>query len=98
MDDQVPDEVKKERIQRLVDLVQQHAARRNAALVGSVQEVLVEGPSRTDPAVLRGRTRDEQGGQLRAATRAAGRRWWMCVIDASTCQTLAGRRRAAAAA
>ena len=57
MEGQVPDAVKKERIQRLVDLVQQHAARRNRELEGSVQEVLVEGPSRTDPSVLRGRSR-----------------------------------------
>src|SRR5207245_1916424 len=57
MPDQVPDQVKSERITRLVDAIQRHAAARNAALVGSVQEVLVEGPSRTDPAVLRGRTR-----------------------------------------
>ena len=57
MEDQVAADVKSDRIARLVDLVQQHAAARNAALVGSVQEVLVEGPSRTDPQVLRGRTR-----------------------------------------
>src|SRR6476619_4132449 len=57
MDDQVPDAVKKERIQRLVERVQHHAAARNAALHGTVQEVLVEGPSRTDASVLRGRTR-----------------------------------------
>src|SRR5207249_2535127 len=57
MDDQVPEQVKRDRITRLVDLVQRHAAARNAALVGTVQEVLVEGPSRTDAEVLRGRTR-----------------------------------------
>ncbi|HEY6015755.1 MAG TPA: TRAM domain-containing protein [Gaiellaceae bacterium] len=33
------------------------AARRNAARVGLVEEVLVEGPSRTDATLLRGRTR-----------------------------------------
>jgi tRNA-2-methylthio-N6-dimethylallyladenosine synthase len=57
MPDQVPDDVKRERIERLVDLVQQIAARRNAERVGRVEEVLVEGPSRTDPSLLRGRTR-----------------------------------------
>lgn len=57
MPDQVDDAVKHERLERLVERVQHHAARRNDALVGSVQEVLVEGPSRTDPAVFRGRTR-----------------------------------------
>jgi tRNA-2-methylthio-N6-dimethylallyladenosine synthase len=57
MADQVPDEIKRERIERLVDLVQRVAAARNATRVGRVEEVLVEGPSRTDPELLRGRTR-----------------------------------------
>jgi tRNA-2-methylthio-N6-dimethylallyladenosine synthase len=57
MPDQVPDEVKHERIERLVDVVQRIAAARNAERVGQLEEVLVEGPSRTDHALLRGRTR-----------------------------------------
>jgi tRNA-2-methylthio-N6-dimethylallyladenosine synthase len=57
MGEQVPEEVKRERIERLVDLVQRIAAERNAKRVGRVEEVLVEGPSRTDRALLRGRTR-----------------------------------------
>jgi tRNA-2-methylthio-N6-dimethylallyladenosine synthase len=57
MTDQVPDEVKRDRIERLVDVVQRAAAARNEARVGGVEEVLAEGPSRTDPAYLRGRTR-----------------------------------------
>jgi tRNA-2-methylthio-N6-dimethylallyladenosine synthase len=40
-----------------VDVVQRVAAARNEARVGRVEEVLVEGPSRTDPSQLRGRTR-----------------------------------------
>jgi tRNA-2-methylthio-N6-dimethylallyladenosine synthase len=57
MDGQIPDEVKRERIERLVEAVQRIAAERNAGRVGGVEEVLVEGPSRTDPRFLRGRTR-----------------------------------------
>jgi tRNA-2-methylthio-N6-dimethylallyladenosine synthase len=57
MPDQLPEESKRERIERLIDAVQRSAAARNAERVGRVEEVLVEGPSRTDPAVLRGRTR-----------------------------------------
>jgi tRNA-2-methylthio-N6-dimethylallyladenosine synthase len=57
MDDQVPDEVKHERLERLVDVVQRVAAERNAERIGLVEEVLVEGPSRTDAMLLRGRTR-----------------------------------------
>jgi tRNA-2-methylthio-N6-dimethylallyladenosine synthase len=57
MTEQVPEEVKKERIERLVELVQQVAVARNLERVGRVEEVLVEGPSRTVASVLRGRTR-----------------------------------------
>jgi len=56
-DDQIADDVKRDRIERLVEIVQRVAAERNAARVGTVEEVLVEGPSRTDPSLLRGRTR-----------------------------------------
>jgi tRNA-2-methylthio-N6-dimethylallyladenosine synthase len=57
MTEQIPDEVKRDRIERLVELVQRIAGERNAERVGRVEQVLVEGPSRTDPAYLRGRTR-----------------------------------------
>jgi tRNA-2-methylthio-N6-dimethylallyladenosine synthase len=57
MVDQVPEDVKHDRIERLVDVVQRTAAARNAERVGRVEEVLVEGASRTDPELLRGRTR-----------------------------------------
>jgi tRNA-2-methylthio-N6-dimethylallyladenosine synthase len=53
----VPDEVKHERLEQLVDVVQRIAADRNAERIGGVEEVLVEGTSRTDEALLRGRTR-----------------------------------------
>ena len=49
--------VKRERIERLVEVVQRIARERNARRVGRVEEVLVEGPSRTDETLLRGRTR-----------------------------------------
>jgi tRNA-2-methylthio-N6-dimethylallyladenosine synthase len=57
MQDQVPEELKHERIERLIEVVQRVAEARNRERIGRVEEVLVEGPSRTDEAVLRGRTR-----------------------------------------
>ena len=57
MPEQIPDDVKRERIERLVEVVQRVAHDRNLRRVGGVEEVLVEGPSRTDPSLLRGRTR-----------------------------------------
>jgi tRNA-2-methylthio-N6-dimethylallyladenosine synthase len=55
--DQVPHAVKRERMGRLVELVQHHARERAQRFVGRTMDVLVEGPSRTDPTRLRGRTR-----------------------------------------
>jgi tRNA-2-methylthio-N6-dimethylallyladenosine synthase len=57
LSDQVPDELKHDRLERLVDVVQRIAAERNKERIGTVEEVLVEGPSRTDGELLRGRTR-----------------------------------------
>jgi tRNA-2-methylthio-N6-dimethylallyladenosine synthase len=54
---QVEHEVKIERMERLVETVQRIARERNQLRIGRVEEVLVEGPSRTDATVLRGRTR-----------------------------------------
>jgi tRNA-2-methylthio-N6-dimethylallyladenosine synthase len=57
MPDQIAHELKVERMERLVELVQRVARERNDERVGRVEEVLVEGPSRTDDTLLRGRTR-----------------------------------------
>jgi tRNA-2-methylthio-N6-dimethylallyladenosine synthase len=55
--EQLPHAVKVERMERLVELVQRHARERAQRFVGRAMEVLVEGPSRTDPSRLRGRIR-----------------------------------------
>ncbi|HWH66130.1 MAG TPA: MiaB/RimO family radical SAM methylthiotransferase, partial [Gaiellales bacterium] len=96
MAEQVPDDVKRDRITRLVDLVQRHAAGHNAALVGTVQEVLVEGPSRTDPSTLRGRTRGNKTTLFRGD--AAEGELALVEILRSTSQTLSGRPAVTAAA
>jgi tRNA-2-methylthio-N6-dimethylallyladenosine synthase len=57
MPDQVPEEVKRDRIERLVEVVQRTAERRNLERIGRVEEVLVEGSSRHGGGLLRGRTR-----------------------------------------
>jgi tRNA-2-methylthio-N6-dimethylallyladenosine synthase len=57
MPDQVPEDVKRKRIERLVEVVQRVALARNRERIGGVEEVLVEGPSRTEASLLRGRTR-----------------------------------------
>ena len=55
--DQVPHELQVERMERLVEVIQRRARERAERFVGRAVEVLVEGPSRTDPSRLRGRSR-----------------------------------------
>jgi tRNA-2-methylthio-N6-dimethylallyladenosine synthase len=55
--DQIPHEVKVERLERLVEVIQRRAQERSQRFIGRTVEVLVEGPSRTDPSRLRGRSR-----------------------------------------
>jgi tRNA-2-methylthio-N6-dimethylallyladenosine synthase len=49
-----------ERFERLKVVVERSAARKHGARVGLVEEVLIEGPSKKDPAVLTGRTRQNK--------------------------------------
>jgi tRNA-2-methylthio-N6-dimethylallyladenosine synthase len=94
--DQVPEEVKKERIERLVETVQESALARNRERVGGVEEVLVEGPSRTDATLLRGRTRRNTTVNF-AGTSAPGDLVDVRIDDA-TSTTLKGEQLAAVAA
>lgn len=55
--DSVPDEVKKERLQRLLEATRLMSKRRLDRHVGQVMEILTEGPSRLRPEVMTGRTR-----------------------------------------
>jgi tRNA-2-methylthio-N6-dimethylallyladenosine synthase len=55
--DQVPQKIREGRNQRLLELVNQIAARKYDAFVGRQVQVLVEGPSRKNPARATGRTR-----------------------------------------
>jgi tRNA-2-methylthio-N6-dimethylallyladenosine synthase len=87
MQEQVGEDVKRERLERLVEVVQRHAHARNQRLVGTVQEVLVEGPSRTDPDVMRGRTRTNKTVLLTGAEPGELVR---VRIEAATSQTLRG--------
>jgi len=57
MPQQVPQEVREERNQRLLALVNEIASRRFHSLVGQRLQILVEGPSKRNPERLTGRTR-----------------------------------------
>lgn len=57
LDDDVPESVKIERLERIIDLQKNITEDTNRRLIGSVCEVLVEGPSERNPELLFGRTR-----------------------------------------
>ena len=54
--DDTPQDVKLARLARLQKRIEAHAATISAGMVGSVQRILVEGPSKKDPNELAGRT------------------------------------------
>jgi tRNA-2-methylthio-N6-dimethylallyladenosine synthase len=56
VDDFVPADVCRERFERLRVVVERSALARHRARVGRVEEVMVEGPSRKDPAISSGRS------------------------------------------
>ena len=57
MPDQIPDDVKHERFNRLVEVINRRANERNQECVGRTYEVLVEGPSKNNEKTMMGRTR-----------------------------------------
>jgi tRNA-2-methylthio-N6-dimethylallyladenosine synthase len=57
MADQVPQSVREERNQRLLGLVNEIAARKYDSFIGRQVQILVEGPSKKNPARYTGRTR-----------------------------------------
>jgi len=84
----IPHAVKVERMQRLVEVVQRRARERAQRFVGRTLEVLVEGPSRTDPERLRGRTRHNKVVNFRGLAGAG--EMAQVRIEAATSQTLSG--------
>jgi tRNA-2-methylthio-N6-dimethylallyladenosine synthase len=71
-DEFVPAEVVKERYQRLERLVREQSRRAHERLVDTRQQVLVESPSKTDPARWSGRTRGNHLVHLPAPTLTPG--------------------------
>jgi tRNA-2-methylthio-N6-dimethylallyladenosine synthase len=96
MPEQVPEDVKRDRIERLVEVVQHIAHERNATRIGRTEEVLVEGPSRTDASLLRGRTR--RNTTVNFAGRATPGSLVDVRIDDATSTTLKGAELATVAA
>ena len=60
MEDQIPDDIKHERFNRVLSKVNEILAELNAAYVGKTVEVLIEGKSKTDDTKFTGRTRQNK--------------------------------------
>ena len=58
--DDTPHEIKLKRLQRLQAVINDNTRRYSDAMVGSVQKILVEGPSKKDPQELQGRTENNR--------------------------------------
>jgi tRNA-2-methylthio-N6-dimethylallyladenosine synthase len=93
---QVSEEVKHARLEALVETVQRGAAARNAARIGQLEEVLVEGASRNDPSLLRGRTRRNTTVNFAGSAQAGD--LVDVLIESATSATLRGRLAALAVA
>jgi tRNA-2-methylthio-N6-dimethylallyladenosine synthase len=88
--DDVPGEVKHARLSRLQAAINANAARISQGMVGSVQRVLVEGPSRKDPNELTGKTENMRSVNFPAPPRLVGQ-FVDVVITEAMSNSLRGR-------
>ena len=85
LEDDTPPEVKLKRLQHLQAVVQENADKISAAMVGSVQRILVEGPSKKNPNELQGRTENNRVVNFDGGPHGA--RWIGQLIDVNIVQT-----------
>ncbi|QQK76309.1 tRNA (N6-isopentenyl adenosine(37)-C2)-methylthiotransferase MiaB [Salicibibacter cibarius] len=84
MNDNVPHEVKRERLQRLNAVVNELSAKSNEALQDQTVEVLLEGESKKDPEILAGRTRTNKLVNVRAPKTSIGKLVDVKITDVKT--------------
>jgi len=84
MQDNVPMEVKKERLQRLNALVNEFSAKAMKQYEGEIVEVLVEGESKNNPEVLAGYTRKNKLVNFRAPKSVIGQLVKVKIVKAKT--------------
>ena len=83
MENQVPEEVKEERNQDLLGVVDAFAKKKGEALVGRRGEILCEGPSRNDNSRLAGRTRTNKIVIFEGGSRFHGQIFDVAITSAS---------------
>ncbi|PZE22374.1 tRNA (N6-isopentenyl adenosine(37)-C2)-methylthiotransferase MiaB [Paenibacillus xerothermodurans] len=84
MADDVPIDVKKDRLYRLNDALAQLSKESNDRIIGQALEVLVEGESKNNPEVLAGRTRTNKLVHFKGPKELIGRTVPVNIVDAQT--------------
>ena len=87
MVDNVPEEVKKDRLQRLMAVQNEISLRKNQEMVGKTYELLIEGESRKNPEVLAGRTRTGKLVHVKADKSLIGTLVHVTITEAKTFTT-----------
>ena len=90
LEDTVSNEEKHARLSRLQAAINANAAKISQAMVGSVQTVLVEGPSRKNPNELTGKTENMRSVNFPAPPRLIGRLVDVLITEAMS-NSLRGR-------
>ncbi len=83
MPDQIARDVKEARNQILLQALERSSLRRNQRLIGTIQEILVEGPARRGESMFCGRTRSNRKVVFRGASRLVGQLVDVVIQDAS---------------
>ena len=90
LEDDTPDTVKHQRLERLQAAISANAAKIGAAMVGTTQRILVEGPSRKNPNELTGKTENMRSVNFPAPLRLVGQFIDVVITEALT-NSLRGR-------
>ena len=72
VDDFIPKEVTKERMERLRRVITRSAALKHEERIGRIEEVIIEGPSKRNPGVITGRTRQNKLVHFEGELKAGG--------------------------
>ncbi len=83
-EDDVPDEVKTERVMRLNELQREISKKRNRAEIGRIREVLIEAPSKKNPQEWLARTDQNKGVVFSAPQHRPGDFVKVKIVDAGT--------------
>lgn len=83
-EDQIPEETKHERFNRLVECINDIAAEKNSAYVGTVQKVLIDGPSKNDITTYSGRTEGFKLVNLKASDEYVGKIAYVRITGSNT--------------